>query len=67
MIDSKEPDFYSAYKTDEDSHLECLFWSDFTSRLDYACFGDVVAFDSTYKTNKYNLPFVVLIGVNHHH
>jgi hypothetical protein len=66
-IASKEPDFYSAYKTDEDGHLECLFWSDSTSRLDYACFGDVVAFDSTYKTNKYNLPFVVLIGVNHHH
>jgi transposase-like protein len=35
--------------------------------LDYACFGDVVAFDSTYKTNKYNLPFVLLVGVNHHH
>jgi hypothetical protein len=66
-IASKEPDFYSAYKTDEDGHLECLFWSDSTSRLDYACFGDVVAFDSTYKTNKYNLPFVVLNGVNHYH
>ena len=23
--------------------------------------------DSTYKTNKYNLPFVLLVGVNHHH
>jgi hypothetical protein len=27
----------------------------------------VVAFNSTYKTNKYKLPFVLLIGVNHHH
>uniref|UniRef100_A0A2N9HBQ1 SWIM-type domain-containing protein n=1 Tax=Fagus sylvatica TaxID=28930 RepID=A0A2N9HBQ1_FAGSY len=39
-------DFYNytyAYRlvANEDGHLECLFWSDSTSRLDYACFGDV--------------------------
>ena len=49
-------------KTDEDKRLQSLFWSDSTARLDYACFGDVLAFDSTYKTNKYNLPFVLLVG-----
>ncbi|KAK1680813.1 hypothetical protein QYE76_041661 [Lolium multiflorum] len=36
------------------------------SRLDYKAFGDVVVFDSTYWTNKYNLPFVPFVGLNHH-
>jgi hypothetical protein len=29
-------------------------------------FGDVVVFDSTYRVNRYNLPFVPFIGVGHH-
>nr|XP_040251966.1 protein FAR1-RELATED SEQUENCE 5-like [Aegilops tauschii subsp. strangulata] len=36
------------------------------SRIDYDAFGGVVIFDSTYRVNKYNLPFVPFIGVNHH-
>ncbi|XP_039778235.1 protein FAR1-RELATED SEQUENCE 5-like [Panicum virgatum] len=30
-------------------------------------FGDVVVFDSTYKTNRYNLPLVPFVGANHHY
>ena len=30
-------------------------------------FGDVLAFDTTYRTNAYKKPLVVLVGVNHHH
>ena len=29
-------------------------------------FGEVLAFDTTYKTNKYNKPLTILIEVNHH-
>ncbi|KAL4319929.1 hypothetical protein GQ457_18G013090 [Hibiscus cannabinus] len=29
-------------------------------------FGQVLVFDTTYKCNEYNKPFVVLVGVNHH-
>ena len=35
--------------------------------MDYACFGNVLAFDTTYKTNAYKKPLVVLVSVNHHH
>ncbi|KAL6323761.1 hypothetical protein AAG906_002229 [Vitis piasezkii] len=35
--------------------------------MDYVCFGDVLAFDTTYRTNAYKKPLVVLVGVNHHH
>ncbi|RYR29656.1 hypothetical protein Ahy_B01g054109 isoform D [Arachis hypogaea] len=29
------------------------------SQLDYQCFGDVIAFDATYKKNKYSCPLVI--------
>ena len=43
-----------------------LFWCDTQCLLDYAAFSGVVVFDSTYKTNRYNLPLVPFVGVNHH-
>ncbi|XP_016199628.1 protein FAR1-RELATED SEQUENCE 5-like [Arachis ipaensis] len=33
---------------------------------DYKLFSDVVAFDATYRSNKYNKPLVVFSGSNHH-
>ncbi|XP_022889105.1 protein FAR1-RELATED SEQUENCE 5-like [Olea europaea var. sylvestris] len=35
-------------------------------RLAYKEFGDVVTFDTTYLTNKYDMSFVPFVGVNHH-
>jgi len=29
-------------------------------------FGDVISFDTTYLTNKYDMPFAPFVGVNHH-
>ncbi|KAL2937672.1 Protein FAR-RED IMPAIRED RESPONSE 1 [Bienertia sinuspersici] len=46
--------------------LKDLFWADARSRAAYEEFGDVVCFDSTYLTNKYHLPFVNFVAVNHH-
>jgi zinc finger SWIM domain-containing protein 3 len=63
---SNDPDFFFQYKTDGEGHLKGLLWCDCQCRLDYAAFGDVVVFDSTYKTNRYNLPLVPFVGVNHH-
>ncbi|KAL7252834.1 hypothetical protein ACSBR1_007399 [Camellia fascicularis] len=36
------------------------------SRMDYAAFGDVLVFDTTYRTNQYKKPFVILAGVSNH-
>ncbi|XP_074342865.1 protein FAR1-RELATED SEQUENCE 5-like [Apium graveolens] len=33
----------------------------------YQNFGDVMAFDTTYRTNRYAMPFFPFIGVNHHY
>ncbi|WKA02132.1 hypothetical protein VitviT2T_020355 [Vitis vinifera] len=59
--------FFYKFNIDEESRLVNLFWADSTARMDYACFGDVLAFDTTYRTNAYKKPLVVLVGVNHHH
>lgn len=42
-----------------------VFWVDARSRAAYDSFEDVVSFDSTYLTNRYNIPFSPFVGVNH--
>ena len=59
--------FFYKFNVDKESRLTNLFWADSTAQMDYACFGDVLAFVTTYRTNAYKKPLVVLIGVNHHH
>ncbi|WVZ83256.1 hypothetical protein U9M48_030422 [Paspalum notatum var. saurae] len=63
---SVDPDFYYEYQIDCDGHLKNMFWCDSQSRMDYRAFSDVVVFDSTYRTNKYKMPFVPFVGLNHH-
>ncbi|KAG6635776.1 hypothetical protein CIPAW_11G065400 [Carya illinoinensis] len=52
----KEPGFVYSMQVDENG-----------SRAAYQYFGDVVMFDATYLTNIYKIPFVLFLGVNHHH
>ena len=44
-----------------------MFWCDAQSRRDYQLYGDVTVFDSTYKMNRYGMPFIPFVGVNNHH
>lgn len=62
-----DPNFYCKYTVDEENRLANLFWADSVARLDYHYFGDVLAFDSMYKTNEYGKPLVMLVGVNNHY
>ncbi|KAE8673499.1 hypothetical protein F3Y22_tig00111783pilonHSYRG00541 [Hibiscus syriacus] len=62
-----DPGFFMTYSVDESGALYNLIWSDSTSRLDYTCFGNVIAFDTTYKDNLYGRPIMPIVGVNHHH
>lgn len=36
------------------------------AREDYSIFGDIITFDTTYHTNKYNLSLGLFCDVNHH-
>ncbi|KAL4357938.1 hypothetical protein AHAS_Ahas09G0236700 [Arachis hypogaea] len=54
------------YMCNAENCLGSLFWADGKMVSDYHLFRDVVAFDSTYKSNKYKKPLVVFSGTNHH-
>ncbi|XP_016195175.1 protein FAR-RED IMPAIRED RESPONSE 1-like [Arachis ipaensis] len=54
------------YEVAAGSRMCDIIWSDGWSQEDYEAFGGVLAFDATYGRNKYNLPVIVLSGVNHH-
>ncbi|KAL6606177.1 hypothetical protein ACP70R_041830 [Stipagrostis hirtigluma subsp. patula] len=60
------PGFFFDYVLDDEKRLVRVFWADATCRKNYAHFGDVVSFDSTYKTNQYDMMFAPFTGVNHH-
>ncbi|XP_056160407.1 protein FAR1-RELATED SEQUENCE 5-like isoform X1 [Syzygium oleosum] len=62
----QNPMFFYAVQVDQDGRLTNLFWRDSLSKFDYDCFGDVLVFDTTYRTNKYNMICAPFVGVNHH-
>ncbi|XP_062203811.1 protein FAR1-RELATED SEQUENCE 5-like [Phragmites australis] len=62
----KDPDFFYEYQVDAEGRMKDLFWCDAQSRMDYQSFGDIVVFDSTYRINRYKMPFVPFVGLNHH-
>ncbi|XP_021975531.1 uncharacterized protein LOC110870660 [Helianthus annuus] len=59
------PDFYYEFVV-EKGQLRLIFWADEISKINYEVFGDVLAFDATYHTNKYIMIFVPFIGVDNH-
>ncbi|EOA25092.1 hypothetical protein CARUB_v10018400mg [Capsella rubella] len=58
--------FFYSMQLDEDDMITNIFWVDDRSISNYNLFGDVVCFDSTYKTNDYDRPFAPFVGVNYH-
>ncbi|KAJ1430921.1 MULE transposase domain [Sesbania bispinosa] len=60
------PMFFSRFLCSDDGKLTHLFWCDEIIRADYQFFGDVLAFDATYKKNRYKYPLVIFSGKNHH-
>ncbi|KAH7650627.1 FHY3/FAR1 family protein [Dioscorea alata] len=62
----RNSNFYHLIDMDEERHLRNIFWADARSITAYEAFGDVVSFDTTYLTNKYDMPFAPFVGVNHH-
>ena len=49
-----------------DARLQNVFWADARNRAAYEFFRDVITFDTTYLTNRYDMPFAPFVGVNHH-
>ncbi|XP_047320763.1 protein FAR1-RELATED SEQUENCE 5-like [Impatiens glandulifera] len=58
--------FHYTFDLDEDSRMRNVFWADARCRASYDYFSDVMTFDTTYLTNRYDMPFAPFVGVNHH-
>lgn len=65
-IVASDPEFTYRVLADRDSRVKNLMWTNGNSRMQYRFFGDVVTFDTTYKTNLYDMPFGLFVGVNNH-
>nr|GEU33411.1 FAR1 DNA binding domain-containing protein [Tanacetum cinerariifolium] len=54
-----------AYRV-ENCELVAMFWADEVAKCNYKEFGDIVSFDATFNSNKYNMNFVPFIGIDNH-
>ncbi|WVZ71328.1 hypothetical protein U9M48_019922 [Paspalum notatum var. saurae] len=54
------------FKLGAEGEVESMLWCTGKNKHDYQSYGDVVTFDTTYRTNLYNLPFGMFIGANNH-
>ncbi|KAL4286630.1 hypothetical protein AHAS_Ahas19G0105400 [Arachis hypogaea] len=63
---SKIMAYMARYTRTAEDQLGSPFWADGQMMADYQLFVDVIAFDSTYRPNKYKKPLVVFSGSNHH-
>ncbi|XP_062089897.1 protein FAR1-RELATED SEQUENCE 6-like [Humulus lupulus] len=61
-----DPNFFYVVDLNEKGCLRNLFWANARTRVTYSYFGDVVCIDTACLTNKYEVPLVSFIGVNHH-
>ncbi|KAG8384048.1 hypothetical protein BUALT_Bualt04G0077500 [Buddleja alternifolia] len=50
----------------DDNRIMNFFFRDYRCKVDYECFGDVVSVNTTYRTNRYDLICVPVVGINHH-
>ncbi|XP_027082420.1 protein FAR1-RELATED SEQUENCE 5-like [Coffea arabica] len=60
----ENPSFFHAEQLDCEEQITNIFWADASMLMDYTYFGDVVTFDTTYKTNKEYRPLGVFVGFN---
>lgn len=65
-IAAKDQEFVFRVQPDKGCRIKNLMWATGSSRNQYIYFGDVITFDTTYRTNFYDMPFGLFVGVNNH-
>ncbi|XP_074314449.1 protein FAR1-RELATED SEQUENCE 5-like [Silene latifolia] len=63
---AENPGFFFRVQFNEEGRLCHLFWCDSMMREDYRLYHDVLIFDTTYRTNRYNLICGAFVGINNH-
>ncbi|KAL7138710.1 hypothetical protein ABFS83_09G001200 [Erythranthe nasuta] len=60
------PNFFYLMDLDDEGRLNNVFWADARSRIAHNYFSDTITIDTTSLTNKYEIPLVLFVGINHH-
>lgn len=66
QMNAENPNFFYAVQGEDEQASGNVFWADPRARSNFSFFGDTVTFDTTYRSNRYRLPFAPFTGVNHH-
>ncbi|XP_031270272.1 protein FAR1-RELATED SEQUENCE 5-like isoform X2 [Pistacia vera] len=66
QMQAEDPGFFCSFQGNFENSSGNIFWADANSRMNYNYFGDTVTFDTTYRTNRYRVPFAPFTGWNHH-
>ena len=62
-----DPSLSVCVEIDHEGSPKFILWCTGKNKQDYVYFGDVVTFDTTYRTNLYIMPFGIFVGVNNHY
>ena len=65
-VQNESPGFYYTRRMDEENIVRSIFWTDARGRMNYDLYGDFISFDTTFSTNRYNMPFAPIVGINGH-
>ncbi|XP_071710439.1 protein FAR1-RELATED SEQUENCE 6 [Rutidosis leptorrhynchoides] len=60
------PNFFYLMDLNDEGCLRNVMWLDARCRAAIGYFSDVIYFDTTYLSNKYDIPLVTFVGMNHH-
>ncbi|CAJ2668600.1 unnamed protein product [Trifolium pratense] len=61
-----KPSFYYDMQVDVAEDIASIFWADGIMQLYYSLFGDVISFDTTYRTNNQYRPLAAFLGFDNH-
>uniref|UniRef100_A0A803N9V3 Protein FAR1-RELATED SEQUENCE n=1 Tax=Chenopodium quinoa TaxID=63459 RepID=A0A803N9V3_CHEQI len=62
----QDPSFFYRLKFGQENNFVSYFWRDSQMLEDFKAYGDVLIFDTTYRTNKYGLICAPFVGINNH-
>ncbi|XP_009801826.2 protein FAR1-RELATED SEQUENCE 5-like [Nicotiana sylvestris] len=62
----EDPAFRFSLQLDDEGLITNIFWADGKMIRDFKIYGDIVSFDTTYRTDKEYRPLALFVGLNNH-
>ena len=62
----EDPTFFHKLHVDEENKVKNIYWREGISLNWYVEYRDYLSFDTTYMTNRYNLPCAPIVGILGH-